>query len=176
MLPSQPLIQVDTDFFGSRPVLLDRRTFRLGADFEELGTQEIDLDETAFWEAFLWDMPLGKRSLDQNIEFLRPESRYTIDREKHLITSSPIRAMEPASAHLGPVAIVERIDRRLQEVCNDLVTSLGPAEKILLDANANELQISSLKPERGLRRNGAEGRHHRRTALRRASGRVRIFQ
>jgi asparagine synthetase B (glutamine-hydrolysing) len=40
--------------------------------------------------------------------------------------------MEPASAHLGPVAIVERIDRRLQEVCNDLVTSLGPAERILL--------------------------------------------
>jgi hypothetical protein len=127
-----PLIQTETDFFGSKPILLDRRTFRMGADLEELGSQGIDLDETAFWEAFIWDMPLGNRTLDRNVEFLPPGSRFTVDRERRLLTRYPIDRKEAAPVHSGPVAIVERIDRRLQQVCNELVASLQPGEKLLL--------------------------------------------
>ena len=156
MKPPQSLFQVETDFFGSRPVLLDRRTFRVGADFEELGTQGVELDETAFWEAFIWDMPLGTRTLNRNVEFLCPGSRHTVDCERRLLTSRAVDPIEAAPAHRGPVAIVERIDRRLQEVCNALVTSVGPGEKILLPLSggldgrllATYLARSGIAPER----------------------------
>jgi asparagine synthetase B (glutamine-hydrolysing) len=127
-----PSIQVETDFFGSKPILLDRRTFRLGANFEEFGNPGINLDETGFWEAFIWDMALGRRSLDRNVEFLPPGSRCTIDSSRHLLTRDAVGLEETVSARLGAVAIVDHIDRRLQKICNDLVASLRPGEKILL--------------------------------------------
>jgi asparagine synthetase B (glutamine-hydrolysing) len=130
--PSRSSIELETDFFGSRPILLDRRAFRLGADFEELGTRGVDLDETAFWEAFIWDMPLGNRTLDRNIEFLPPRARHTVDYERRLITRGTMDCEEALPVGVGPVAIMERIDRRLQRICDDLVASLGPGEKILL--------------------------------------------
>jgi hypothetical protein len=65
-------------------------------------------------------------------------------------------AIEAAPAHLGAVAIVERIDRRLQEVCNDLVASLGPGGNFLLPLSgglngrllASYLARTGIAPER----------------------------
>jgi asparagine synthetase B (glutamine-hydrolysing) len=128
----RPVIQTKTDFFGSEPVLLDRRTFQLGADFEELGSEGIDLDETGFWEALIWDMPLGRRTLDRNVEFLPPDSCFTVDSENRLLKSCAAKRESNASHPMNLVAIVDLIDRRLQQVCNELVALLRPGQKILL--------------------------------------------
>lgn len=124
-----------TDSFGTVPVLFDTVSRKVGADFSELGISSLpveDFDKVAFWEAMIWDNPLGMRTMSKRVLQLPSGSNCEIDMTKGQVTAKRWEYFMEETSDCPTEELLRILESRLYDVARAIWDKLPSGGKILL--------------------------------------------